>query len=57
VHWFGGSCWRRVDFLLLILGTIFVWRVGAEDKLMAQQFPNEYPDYQRQTKALLSFIW
>jgi protein-S-isoprenylcysteine O-methyltransferase Ste14 len=31
-------------FLTVILGSLFLWRVGAEDKLMAQQFPNEYPD-------------
>ena len=36
-----GGAWM---FVLLILGTFFLWRVGAEDKLMAQQFPNEYPD-------------
>ena len=49
-----GGAWI---FLLLILGTIFVWRVGAEDKLMAQQFPNQYPDYKKRTKALIPFVW
>jgi protein-S-isoprenylcysteine O-methyltransferase len=44
-------------FLLVILGALFLWRVGAEDRLMAQQFPNEYPDYKRRTKALLPFVW
>ena len=44
-------------FLLMILGALFLWRVGAEDKLMAQQFPNEYPDYKKRTKALIPFIW
>jgi hypothetical protein len=42
---------------LLLLGAIFVWRVGAEDELMAQQFPNEYPDYKKRTKALIPFVW
>ncbi len=32
-------------------------RAGAEDKLMAQQFPKEYPDYKRRTKALIPFVW
>ena len=41
-----GGAWM---FVLLILGTIFLWRVGAEDKLMAKQFPNEYPDYKKRT--------
>jgi protein-S-isoprenylcysteine O-methyltransferase len=44
-------------FLLVALGALFLWRVGAEDKLMAQQFPNEYPDYKRRTKALIPFVW
>jgi protein-S-isoprenylcysteine O-methyltransferase Ste14 len=44
-------------FLLAILAPLFLWRVGAEDKLMAQQFPDEYPDYQHRTKALIPFIW
>jgi protein-S-isoprenylcysteine O-methyltransferase Ste14 len=44
-------------FLAVILGSLFLWRVRAEDNLMAQQFPNEYPDYQKRTKALIPFIW
>ena len=44
-------------FLLVILGAIFLRRVGAEDKLMEQQFPNEYPDYKKRTKALIPFVW
>ena len=44
-------------FLLVVLGALFLWRVGAEDKLMAQQFPNEYSDYRRRTKALIPFVW
>jgi protein-S-isoprenylcysteine O-methyltransferase len=49
-----GGAWI---FLLIILGAIFLWRVGAEDKLMEQQFPDEYPDYKRRTKALIPFVW
>ena len=37
--------------------TLFLWRVSAEDKLMAQQFPKEYPDYKKRTKALIPFVW
>jgi len=50
----GGGAWI---FLLVILGALFLWRVGAEDTLMAQQFPNEYPDYKRRTNALIPFVW
>jgi protein-S-isoprenylcysteine O-methyltransferase len=44
-------------FLLLFLTAIFVWRVGAEDRLMQQQFPSEYPAYRKRTKALIPFVW
>jgi len=49
-----GGAWI---LLLVILGTIFIWRVGAEDRLMAKQFPNEYPEYKKRTKALIPFVW
>ncbi|HLH24379.1 MAG TPA: isoprenylcysteine carboxylmethyltransferase family protein [Chloroflexota bacterium] len=44
-------------FLLIVLGAIFLWRVGAEDKLMERQFPKEYPAYKQRTKALIPFVW
>lgn len=43
-------------FLTIILGAHFLWRVGAEDKLMEQQFSDEYPDYKKRTKALIPFV-
>ncbi len=50
-------CGGAFVFLLVILGPLFLWRVGAEDKLMEQQFPNEYPSYKKRTKALIPFVW
>ncbi|TGP96376.1 isoprenylcysteine carboxylmethyltransferase family protein [Mesorhizobium sp. M8A.F.Ca.ET.213.01.1.1] len=44
-------------FLLILLGAIFVWRVGAEVRLMARQFPDEFPTYVERTKALIPFVW
>jgi len=44
-------------FLFILLGTIFIWRVGAEDRLLARQFPDEFPDYARRTNALIPFVW
>ena len=44
-------------FAAITVGGIFLWRVGAEDRLMTQQFPNEYPDYMKRTKALIPFVW
>jgi protein-S-isoprenylcysteine O-methyltransferase Ste14 len=49
-----GGAWI---FLFVILGALFLWRAGAEDKLMAQQFANEYPAYKKRTKALIPFVW
>jgi protein-S-isoprenylcysteine O-methyltransferase len=44
-------------FMVLLLGGLFLWRVRAEDDLMARQFPNEYPAYRKRTKALIPFVW
>jgi protein-S-isoprenylcysteine O-methyltransferase Ste14 len=44
-------------FLFVLLTPLFLWRTGAEDRLMAQQFPNEYPEYKKRTKALIPFVW
>jgi protein-S-isoprenylcysteine O-methyltransferase Ste14 len=44
-------------FLLVILGAIFLGRVSVEDKLMERQFPVQYPDYKKKTKALIPFVW
>jgi protein-S-isoprenylcysteine O-methyltransferase Ste14 len=44
-------------FLLVLLTPVFVWRTSAEDTLMEQQFPREYPAYKKRTKALIPFVW
>jgi protein-S-isoprenylcysteine O-methyltransferase len=44
-------------FLLLVLTPLFLWRVRAEDELLARQFPQEFPAYKRRTKALIPFVW
>jgi protein-S-isoprenylcysteine O-methyltransferase Ste14 len=44
-------------FMVITLLPIFMWRVGAEDKLMTQQFPAEYPGYMQRTKSLIPFVW
>jgi protein-S-isoprenylcysteine O-methyltransferase Ste14 len=43
--------------LLILLGLIFIWRTGAEDKLMERQFPSEYPEYMKRTKKFIPLIW
>jgi protein-S-isoprenylcysteine O-methyltransferase len=44
-------------FVLLVLTPLFLWRTGAEDRLMAQLFPNEHPAYKARTKKLIPFVW
>jgi protein-S-isoprenylcysteine O-methyltransferase Ste14 len=44
-------------FMILTLLPIFLWRVGAEDKLMTAQFPTQYPEYMQHTRALIPFVW
>jgi protein-S-isoprenylcysteine O-methyltransferase Ste14 len=44
-------------FLLIFLTPIFVWRIGAEDELLARQFPSEFPAYKARTKRLIPFLW
>jgi protein-S-isoprenylcysteine O-methyltransferase len=36
---------------------IFLYRVHAEEKLMVTQFPEQYPEYKKRTKALIPLIW
>lgn len=53
----GSALVRGGAWVFLILGSLFLWRVGAEDKLMARQFPNEFAAYKKRRKALIPFLW
>lgn len=35
----------------------FLWRVPVEERLMQQQFPDDYPAYRARTKALIPFVF
>lgn len=50
-----GSLFAYLGVILLIFGVLI--RIHDEDALMARQFPNEYPEYKKSTKALVPFIW
>ncbi len=45
------------DVVILLVAIMFVRRVYAEDRLMARQFPDRYPEYKKRTKALIPFVW
>lgn len=36
---------------------VFLLRIGKEEKIMLELFPNEYPAYQKSTKRLVPFVW
>jgi len=49
-----GAAW----FLPFIVAcAYFVYSAKTEEKIMIEQFPNEYPSYQARTKMLVPFVW
>ena len=42
---------------LVAFAVLFALRVGAEEKMMAQQFGNEYATYKARTKRLIPRVW
>ena len=47
--------WLLVVFVAV--GATFVWRVKVEERLMRQQFPEQYMMYQKHTWALVPYVW
>jgi len=45
-------CWLA----LLLMTTAFWLKLKQEERLMLRHFPNEYPAYQKQAKALVPFV-
>jgi len=43
--------------LSIISGIYFVYSAIVEEKLLIQQFPDQYPEYRARTKMLIPFIW
>ena len=35
----------------------FLWRIRIEEQMLAQAFPEAYPDYARETWRLIPFLW
>ncbi len=44
-------------FLFLAYGGYFFYSVGVEEKMMMEQFPDQYPAYKTKTKRLIPFIY
>jgi protein-S-isoprenylcysteine O-methyltransferase Ste14 len=49
-----GLLWLLVPYGLA--GIYFVYSAKQEEKLMMQQFPNQYPEYKKRTKMFIPFI-
>lgn len=50
-----GNLWSLL--VVMVLVTAFLWRMRIEERVLADAFPNQYPEYARQTKQLIPFIW
>jgi protein-S-isoprenylcysteine O-methyltransferase Ste14 len=42
--------------LFLVVCAAFASRVSMEERLMMQQFPDQYPEYRRRTKAVIPYV-
>ncbi len=43
--------------VMLPVTVAFVWRMRVEEQVLAEAFPKRYPEYVRQTKRLIPFVW
>lgn len=51
-----GNVWS----LLVVMAPVtvaFLWRMRIEERVLAEAFPTQYPEYARQTKRLIPFVW
>ena len=51
-----GNVWS----LLVVMAPVtvaFLWRMRIEERVLAEAFPSQYPEYVRQTKRLIPFVW
>jgi protein-S-isoprenylcysteine O-methyltransferase Ste14 len=53
----GLSAGRRWFVAFIVVSAFFIFSARTEERLMLQQFPNEYPEYKKRTKALIPFVW
>ena len=51
-----GNVWSLL-VLMLPVTVAFIWRMRVEERVLAEAFPAQYPDYARQTRRLIPFVW
>jgi len=56
---FGSALASNAWWLIVFAPTLlyFVFSAKSEEKLMLQQFPDQYPEYMKRTKAFIPFVW
>jgi len=51
-----GNAWSLL--VVMVPVTIaFLWRIRIEEQVLAEAFPAQYPEYARQTRRLIPFVW
>ncbi len=53
----GQGSWLAAALVTALLIGAYIWRINAEETLLASSFGSEYEDYQRRTKRLLPFVY
>lgn len=56
---FGLALGNRWSLLVVMVPVTlaFLWRIRVEERVLADAFPTQYPDYARQTRRLIPFVW
>lgn len=51
-----GNAWSLLVVLVAVTAA-FAWRITVEEAVLQRAFPEDYPDYARQTRRLIPFVW
>src|SRR4051794_27084038 len=49
--------WIAAAITALLLLSVYVWRINAEEALLVAAFGDRYADYERETKRLIPFLY
>jgi len=49
--------WIAAGFVAAVYPAVYVYRIGAEEKMLAEIFKGEYEEYRRNTKKLIPFVY
>lgn len=48
---------RSLLVVIVPVTIAFLWRIRIEEQVLADAFPAQYPEYARQTRRLIPFVW